>query len=180
MSTITKTWLAFAGIGTGLIHLALVIGAPLPAGIVLALIGAIEFGWGVFTFAGEKVAAPRVVLAGALVPLLLWGLLIATGVIFKNAELAATLGFFPLSIATLFELFVAGVLAVHLRREADAARTPRVAGVGKYLLGVLVGGLAVAALTTPALAATQAGLGAAAHTEETGNPAFQLPEHPGH
>ncbi|MEP6479831.1 MAG: hypothetical protein ABJB03_10600, partial [Rhodoglobus sp.] len=93
MSTITKTWLAFAGIGTGLIHLALVIGAPLPAGIVLALIGAIEFGWGVFTFAREKVAAPRVVLAGALVPLLLWGLLIATGVIFKNAELAATLGF---------------------------------------------------------------------------------------
>ena len=36
MSTITRTWLAFAAIGTGLIHFALVVGSPLPLGIVLA------------------------------------------------------------------------------------------------------------------------------------------------
>ena len=171
MSTITRTWLAFAAVGTGLIHFALVVGSPLPLGIVLGVIGLAEFGWGVMTFARETVPFPRAVLIGALVPLLGWGLLLVTSTVAEDPALAASLPFLPLAVATLFELFIAVVMALHLRRLADASRpAPRVPGVARYLVGLAIGGLVVAGLTTPALAATPAGSVAQPHGEHTGNP----------
>src|ERR1700709_1137615 len=161
MSTITRTWLAFAAIGTGLIHFALVIGSPLPIGIVFAVFGLIEFGWGVFTFARDGPAAPRAVRGGALVPIVAWALLLVAASVSETPGIAASVPLFPLAIATVFELFIAVTVAIHLRRITDApARTP---GVGRYLIGLFAGGLVVAALTTPALAATTAGAYAQPH-----------------
>jgi hypothetical protein len=150
-STVTRTWLAFAAIGTGLIHVALVIGAPLALGIVFAVLGLVEFGWGVLTFAREGVAYPRAVLAGALLPVLGWGLLLAAST--ASGTIAAALPFLPLAVTTLFELFIALTVAVHLRRAPDDA--PRVPSVGRYLGGLAVGLVVVVGLTAPALAATQ-------------------------
>ena len=165
MSTITRTWLAFAAIGTGLIHFALVIGSPLAIGIVFALFGLIEFGWGVFTFARDGFPAPRAVLIGAMVPIVAWALLLVAATASETPTLASSIPLFPLAIATVFELFIAITVAVHLRRVSDApARTP---GVGRYLTGLFIGGLVVAALTTPALAATPAGANAQPHGEHT-------------
>ena len=185
MPTITRTWLAFAAIGVGLIHIALVIGSPLALGIILAVLGLTEFGWGVLTLARETVVLPRVALAVAVAPIVLWGLLLVTSTVAKSPELAASMVLLPLAVATLFELFIAGTLAVHLRRRAAPhGPSPRVPSVARYLLAVLVGGLAVASLTTPALAATAAGLYSAphgvqseTHVEEDEPFVLNLPEH---
>ncbi|MCU1440564.1 MAG: hypothetical protein JWP85_1561 [Rhodoglobus sp.] len=165
MPTITRTWVAFAAIGTGLIHVALVIGSPLPLGIVLAVVGLVEFGWGVLAFARETVAFPRVALVLAIAPVVLWGLLLVSSAISDTPELAGSLGLVPLGIATLFELFIAGVLAVHLRRS-DPEQPPRPPSISRYLVGLVVGGLAVAGFTTPALAATGVGTFAQPHGEQ--------------
>lgn len=158
MPTIVRTWIAFAAIGVGLIHVALVIRAPLGMVIPLAVLGLAEFGWGVLTFARDSVPVPRVALVVAIVPALAWALLLAVASSTENTSLAASLPLLPLAVSTLFELVIAAVIGVNLRR-ADAPAAPP--GVARYLLGLLAGALVVAALTTPALAATQAGLYAA-------------------
>ena len=180
MSTLTRSWLAFAAIGSGLIHLALVVGSPLGLGIVLALLGLVEFGWGVLTFARESVALPRTVLAGALAPVLVWALLLVSATISETPAVAEALPLLPLGIAALFELFIAATIAIHLRRAGKSDAAPTAPGVGRYLLGLALGALVVAALTTPALAATDAGTYAVPHGEHSGNAFDLLPSHSGH
>ena len=175
MSTITRTWVAFAAIGVGLIHLALVIGAPPGLGIVLVVLGLTEFGWGVLTFARDSVPAPRAALVVAIVPVLGWALLLAVATAAQNPAIAEALPLLPLCVATVFELFIAVVLAV-LARRADAQPPPP--GLARYVLGLAAGALVVAALTTPALAATEAGR----LTVPAGDRSdlFNLPNHGGH
>ena len=189
MSTITRTWLAFAALGTGMIHLALVISSPLPIAVVLLILGLIEFGWGVLTFVRERIAHPRWVLLGALLPILLWGLLTAIATALEAPAIASSLGLTALGFATLLELFVAGTLAVQLRRGVDFSAPSRMPSAVRYLSGLLVGGLVVAAMTTPALAATEAGVYAQPHGEHsdsfvprvgTDTSVLNIPEHPGH
>ena len=179
MSTIVRGWLAFAAVGTGIIHLALVIGAPLPLAVVFGLLGFAEFAWGVLAFVREPFA-PRVAIAVAVVPIAAWGVLITMAAGGSVPEVAASLNLLPLAIATLFELFIVAVLGSHVRRTAD--HTPRTPGTAKYLVGICAGALVVAGLTSPALAATEAGLGAPTHggmgTTEVEDP-FDL-EVPGH
>jgi hypothetical protein len=168
VSTITRTWLAFAAIGTGLIHLALVVGSPLPVGIVLAALGILEFGWGVLTFARDLPLAPRAALIVGIAPILAWSLVVVVATLAHNSVLATSLDLFPLAVATIFELFAVAVLSVYLRkRTAKDAPAPRDPSAWRYLLGVLIGGIAVASLTTPALAATEAGLYAQPHGEHS-------------
>jgi len=177
--TITRTWLAFAAIGTGLIHFALVIGSPLALGLVLAALGLVEFGWGVLTFARETLVAPRVALVVALVPVVGWALLLVTSSVSEAPELAASFAFLPLAVASVFELFAVAVLGVHLRRGRDPEAVPVFPSVFRYLLGLAVGAVVVAGLTTPALAATEAGLFSSPHGEtQTDEPyVLNLPEH---
>lgn len=150
MSIITRAWLAFAAIGAGLIHLALSVGMPPAVAIPLTVFGAAEFGWGVIVFARTTVVVPRIALVSALLPIVLWAVLLVT------SSVPAGLGLLPLAIASVFGLFVAVLLARHLRRDADAP-APAPPGIVRYLLGVVAGGLVVAALAAPALAATSVG-----------------------
>jgi hypothetical protein len=176
VSTITRTWLAFAAIGAGLIHLALVISSPVPIAIVLILVGIAEFGWGVLAFARERVAAPRLVLFFALVPLLLWGLTVAASTVFDDPEISSSLGFGALGAATVLELFIAITLAVQLRRGVDFAKVPATPPAGRYLLALVVGGILVGGITTPALAATDAGQ----HAHQHGTDTLVIDPHSGH
>lgn len=160
MPQITRTWLAFAALGAGLIHLALVISSPLPVAIALALLGVSEVGWSVLTFAKDDLVLPEVVRIVAVAPVILWSLLVVASVLFDAPFLASSLTLVPMSIALVFQLFVALVLTLHLRRLADSDATPptpRTPTAGRYLLALTAGGLLVGALTTPALAATEAG-----------------------
>jgi hypothetical protein len=159
MSPITRSWLAFAAIGTGLIHVALVLGSPLPLAIVFAVLGLAEFGWGVLTFARDAPLAPRIALGVAVAPLVGLGLLTAVAVAGGFTIPSGLL--LPLGLATLLELAAAALLGRALRAE----RAPTTPGVGRYLIALFVGALAVGAITTPALAATTAGANAVPHGE---------------
>jgi hypothetical protein len=190
MSTVTRTWLAFAALGTGMIHLALVLGSPLPVGVALALFGVIEVAWSIVTFRRETIAAPRLVLLGALAPLLLWGMLLTAAAALGAPELASSLSLTAMGLAAVLELVAAGILAVQLRRGVDFSAPSRTPKAGVYLTGLVAGGMLVAAITTPALAATEAGLYAQPHGEHSDSfeprvddgddVVFDIPEHAGH
>ncbi|QYH34936.1 hypothetical protein [Salinibacterium sp. M195] len=195
MSAIIRTWIAFAAVGTGLIHVALVIGSPLALGIPLAVLGFVEFGWGILAFTRDQLPFARAAMVVAIAPLVAWGLLITAASLFQAPALGAILDVVPWGIAAIFQLSVAGMLARQSRRLREgkraAASTP---GAGRYLVALMVGALAVSALTTPALAATEAGIYAQPHGEHDGSftpqrdaPAgesddqlFDIPSHEGH
>jgi len=170
VSVITRTWIAFAAIGIGLIHVALVIGSPLALALPLGILGAIEFGWGVYAFTRDDVPTPRVAMVVAITPLVVWGLLVAGASTFEIATLATVLDVVPWGVAAIFQLFVAGTLARHFRRmSADTGTVRPAPSAGRYLTGLMVGALAVSALVTPALAATEAGIYAQPHGEHDGS-----------
>ena len=73
MTPLTRTWLAFAAFGAGLIHLAIAAGSALPLAITLAGLGVAELGWGVAILHLGTVIAPRTVVVISLVPLPKWG-----------------------------------------------------------------------------------------------------------
>ena len=170
MTVIVRAWLSFAAIGAGIIHLALVISSPLAIGIPLALFGIAELTWGVLILVKDRLVSPRLAHAGAVTPLLLWSLLTVTVTLLAAPQVASSLRFVPMGIAAIFELFIAGVLSVILRRQTETETetepsTPaaKPATAVKYLSAVIIAGVLVGALTTPALAATQAGAVAIEH-----------------
>jgi len=170
MTVITRAWLSFAAIGAGIIHLALVISSPLAIGIPLALFGIAELTWGVLILVKDRLVSPRLAHAGAVTPLLLWSLITVTVTLLAAPQVASSLRFVPMGIAAIFELFIAGVLSVILRRQTETETetepsTPaaKPATAVKYLSAVIIAGVLVGALTTPALAATQAGAVAIEH-----------------
>ncbi len=165
MDAVVRAWLGFLALGAGLIHLALVIGSPLPVAVPLLILGVAEFGWGVFAFTAPRIPVPRTARIAALVPILGWVVVILLG-----GGTGLGLRTLPMLVASLFDLAVAiGITAV-LRRPA---REPRPIGAGRYLVSLGIGALVVAALTTPALAATEAGEYAVPHGELPGT-------HPSH
>lgn len=166
MSVITRSWLSFAAIGAGVIHLALVISSPLAIGIPLVLFGLAELAWGVLILVKDRVIVPRVAQAGAVAPLLLWSLLTVTATLLAVPQINSSLRFVPMGIAALFELFIAGVLSINVHRQSVGGSPAPVAPPAsalKYLSAVILAGIIVGGLTTPALAATQAGSVAMEH-----------------
>jgi hypothetical protein len=154
VSQVLRGWLAFAAIGSAVIHLALVISSPLPLGILLLLLGIAEFGWGVLTLSRDRILYPRAARIGAIAPVLLWSLIVVVATMLDAPGVASYFNVVPMFVATIFELFIALTITTVLRREAHPGKA---AGAGRYLLGMFAGALIVAAMTTPALAFTQAG-----------------------
>ena len=186
MSVITRSWLSFSAIGAGVIHLALVISSPLAIGILLVLAGVAELTWGVLILVTDRLLVPRLAQAGAITPLLLWSLLTVTATLLAAPQIASSLRFVPMSIATIFGLFIAGVLSVVLRRQIETRTATKTeteqstpvakpASAVKYLSAVIIAGVLVGALTTPALAATQAGTVAAEHGGTMGGMMMNMP-----
>ena len=190
MSVITRSWLSFSAIGAGVIHLALVISSPLAIGIPLVLLGVAELAWGVLILVKDRLLLPRLAQAGAITPLLLWSLLTVTATLLAAPQFTSSLRFVPMAIATIFELFIAGVLSVVLRRQIESQSATgtgtqiatehsnsvaKPASAVKYLSAVIVAGVLVGALTTPALAATQAGTVASEHGGTMGGMMMNMP-----
>lgn len=154
MSPVRRIWTGCLALGAGLIHLALVTGAPWPLATGAVAVGLVEVLWGVATFARSAPPAPRAMLIAALLPGIAWLALLVTG----DRHLPA----YPLATATALELALAVVLAVRMRRgpRPDAVSDGRPV---RLLLGVAAGAVLLALVTTPALAATDAGSLAPAH-----------------
>ena len=150
LSPITRSWIAFASVGAGLIYLALVISAAPVVGALLAVIGIVGFAWGVLVMFDEQFLAPRIAVVAVLVPIGVW----LAAVLLSSAgagDLAAGFRPLPLAAATALELFVAVALALHLRRGPRAA----VPSTRRYVLWLLAGILVIGAIVAPALAATE-------------------------
>ncbi len=147
MSPITRSWVAFAAVGAGLIHLALVISAPTFVGILFAVVGVAEFGWGVLVVFDGRFLAPRIAVIAVLAPIALWIAALVTALdpgAFRP---------FPLAVATLLELFIAVAIGLSLRRGGSA----KVPSTGRLVIGLVAGALVIGALAAPALGATEAG-----------------------
>ena len=145
VSPLVRGWIAFAAVGAGLIHLALVISAPLFGGILLAIVGIAEFAWGVMVMFDERFLVPRLAVVAVLAPIGLWIAALLLD--------AASFQPFPLAIASVLELFIAIAIAVSLRRSGD----PKPVSTRRYVLGLAAGAVVVGVLTGPALGATEAG-----------------------
>jgi hypothetical protein len=178
MSQVTRMWLAFAAICTGIIHAALAATAPLPLALLLAAFGVAELAWGVLAIVRNRIAAPVAVLTAALAPIAGWGVLVLAAAAGGAAELLEPLPLLPMAVAAAFELFVALVVGRHVRAGARAAiaDSPTPIPAGRFLVALIAGALASAALVTPALAATDAGEGAPEHGH--GVVPAELLEHP--
>lgn len=157
MNAVLRGWLGFFALGAGLVHLALVIGSPLAVGIPLVVIGAAEFAWGVFAFTAPALPLPRLARVAALVPILGWVAVLVLGGIGAIGGLRVL----PMLVASLLDLAIAIGITWILRR--DPATPPVPLRPSRYLLSLGAGALVVAALTTPALAATEAGDAAIPH-----------------
>ena len=120
---------------------------------VLALVGIAEVGWGLTALVIDRVATPRLARGTALAPVAAWALVLVGGA----ATGSLALPFLPLGTATMFDLFIAGGLSVHLRskRREPSRRSGDSASMhGALLLGLVAAGLAISVFVTPALSET--------------------------
>ncbi|TFC35259.1 hypothetical protein E3O55_01805 [Cryobacterium sp. MDB1-18-2] len=216
MTPISRLWLSSAAIGAGTIHLAVGASAPVLLMITLVGLGAAELGWGAVTLVRGRALAPGAALFGALIPVFVWGAVATLGSGLGVPATATGLPLQPMATATLFDLFLAGSLALALRRTRraastgttttervpnsgvqaesganrpeptrirhhvlDSAHTPagETAGGWRFLAALTLAALVVSGLTTPALAATDAGAHAVPHGSH-GLPSAPTPETP--
>jgi hypothetical protein len=160
MTTMIRTWLGFAALGAGLVHLAVAAGAPLVATLLLALIGAFEAAWGVTALAREHVPVPRAALAGAVLAVAGWVVVLFVGAgamshMAGTSGAAVVLPALPMLGAAVLDLACAASLAVLVRRGRPAVvRQP---GVWPYLGGVVAGAAVVGGITSVCLGATPVG-----------------------
>lgn len=158
--SVLRSWLGFLAIGAGLVHVALAVGSPPPVAAVLVLVGVAEFAWGALAIARPTPPVPRVALAAAFVPVIGWTLLLVVAGTDSLGPLTSSTQLLPMLVASLFDLLLAGGLTAMLRRAAPttpATAPAATAHPGRRLVAVIVGALVIAAITAPALAATEAG-----------------------
>ena len=159
MSGVLRNLLGCLALGAGLVHVALVIGSPPPVAAVLLVVGAAEFVWGAFTIARPAPPVPQFARAAAFGPVIGWALLLVIAGADSLGPLTSSTRLLPMLVASLFDLLVAGGLTAMLRRAAAPSRPAAdpVPLTGRRLVAVIVGALLIAAITAPALAATEAG-----------------------
>ncbi len=195
MTAIIRLWLAFAALGAGMIHIAVGASAPFPLALLLVGFGVAELGWGVAVLVRGRLLLMQAVLGAALIPVFIWGATATLGSGLGVAPEATGLPVHPMAVASLFNLVVAGGIALHLRRStaAPARVAVGVTSVGRmqstatgiagptaddtpegarpaadaqgwrFLTALTLGAILFSGLTTPALAATDAGQLAVPH-----------------
>lgn len=167
LASAMQAWPMLAAIGSGLVLTATSAGVIDAAaaeedgaglavvGITLSACGCTALGWAVIALRAGRVPAPRATLASALIVVAASAAVLSTG-------LAAPLGVavLPVLVAVVFAFVVAAGAGVELRRLRRAPLRRR-----SSVVGLIIGAALVAALATPALAATEAGERAVPHGE---------------
>lgn len=152
----TRTVLAVAALGAGLLHAALAPGAPLPLLLGLLGLAAGELTWAVAALAGDRPPLFGLAPVLALVPLGLWATLAVVGATASSGTVLE-LPLAPMGAASLLDLAIAATSAVVLRR----GRPPRASGSSlRFVVVLALSASAVCAVTVPALGATNAGIAA--------------------
>jgi hypothetical protein len=169
---VARCWAGFASLGAGLIHLAVVrehLDHWVVHGVFFALLGTVQLGWGVAALARDRVPVPRLVVAGTLGVVALWALTRTAGLpIGPGAGIPEPVGRADL-LAMLLHAVVIGAVLVAVRMSATQPYlSGRSAPAGRTLGALGAGALLMAAVTTPALAATEAGENAKPHFHHSG------------
>jgi len=165
MQTLTRCWAALAVLGAALVHLAVGAGAPLAPLIVLVTLSLAELAWAVCAFVLDRLPLARWALALLLTPVFGWALLLTVGVV-SHGSLPWLPPALPMAVASLLSLVASAMLAARIRRSGTRTGVPGTNGkAGRFVAGIAAGSFIVAALVTPALAATQAGEHAVPHGE---------------
>ncbi len=160
------SWPMLGSVGAGLVLTALAAGAEIVAGAVLAGCGIAALGWGVFALRAGHPVAPRATIGISVALLVASAALAATGTSFDQGIPALPLLAADLLVAVV-ALGAAGEMRSRRRRRASGRAGDRVPDSlrGVHAIGLIVGATLVAALATPALAATGAGDLAVPHGE---------------
>ena len=167
---VVRVWAAFAGLGAGLVHAATVgprLTESVVAGVILVVLMAAQLGWALLVLSRGAVPLPRLSVAVSLGLVVLWAGTRATGL--------APVGLADVVAAGL-HLSVAWLVMADLRATADDARAgagadavpdgrSAGAGAGRRFALLFAGALLASAVTTPALAASEAGQHAVPHGE---------------
>ncbi len=165
--TLTRSWPALGAVGAALIQLALGAG-PLTAAdagpvlrtaaFLLVAIGGAGMLWGVVSLARGRPVVPRLGMVGSLAGMVGCGWALTTDPA-RVSVLAAAAAWVLLAV-------VGGFCAIQLRADRGSARDAD-AGGRTGVVGILVASAAVAALVSPALAATDIGRLAPDHSEHS-------------
>ena len=155
--TLTRSWPALAAVGSGLLLLALGAGALAPSlggprstaeaviAASLILLGAAALGWAIGTLRCGRPVLPRIGMVAALTSLLVCILALAADP--TRTSVAAV------AAAALLLVIAGSFCALAVGRRGEAWRRDGRTG----MIGMVVGSALVAALVTPALAATEVG-----------------------
>ncbi|MDQ1641104.1 MAG: hypothetical protein QOJ90_455 [Actinomycetota bacterium] len=170
---VARCWAGFASLGAGLVHVAVVrehFSEYWLFGAFFAALAAVQLAWGLAALARPTVPAPRLINGLTVGVILLWLVSRSTGLPlgpdpwtpepFGRADLLCTV----LEVAMVLLVLV----AVRRRSPGTVGRSAEVAGsaaTGSARLVALLGAgaLVVAAVATPAMAATEAGAHAHPH-----------------
>jgi hypothetical protein len=157
-SAVARCWAGFASLGAGLIHLAVVhehLAEWWVFGVFFAVVGALQIGWAMLALARDTVPIPRLVAGATAAILVLWVVSRSTGLpVGPEPWTPEAVGTADVLCGVL-EAAVVVLLVAVLRSGEPAATAQRLTRTQLVLL--TVGALAMAAITTPALAATDAG-----------------------
>jgi len=165
-----RCWAGFASLGAGLVHVAVLrehLDHWLLAGVFFGALAAVQLGWGLAALARDRAPLPRAFIALNLAVVGLWAVTRTTGLPFgPGAGAAEPVGTADGLCMVLQGLIVASLLVAARTAAPDGARTadtgrPR---AGRFLVGLTAGAVVMAALATPAMAATEAGKYARSHS----------------
>lgn len=152
---IAAAWCGLAAFGSGLILCAIAAGTGPLTAAALVVVALVEFAWGAVTLHAGRVRVPRAAMAVSAAVLLM-----TAGMLIGNA-----IGFLP--FLSLFVLhWGAAVSAAFAHRGSRAGGGTTRVRPAVFVIAVTVQAMAVAAITTPALAATEPGEFAVPHGVE--------------
>ncbi|WP_442576784.1 hypothetical protein ACSBPH_06520 [Microbacterium sp. F51-2R] len=165
--TLTRSWPALAAVGAGLLLLALGAGALAPAlggprsaaaaaiAAALMLLGGAALAWAIATLRSGRPVSPRLGISGALLGIL--------GSVIALLSDPARTSIVAIAAAVLLLVIVGSFCASAVGRRSGARQRDGRTG----MIGMIIGSAVVAALVTPALAATEVGRLAPDHSSHS-------------
>jgi hypothetical protein len=159
---VARCWAGFASLGAGLVHLAVVrehLAQWWVFGVFFAGVGAAQIVWALLALAADRAPFPRFVVAGNIALVAVWATTRAIGIPIGPERWAPEPAGRADVLCVVLELATVVALAVAARgvRRPLVTSVGRSRGAGRSVALLFAGALAVSAVTTPALAATEPG-----------------------
>jgi hypothetical protein len=157
---VVRCWAGFASLGAGLVHLAVVhehLAEWWVYGVFFAVVGAAQLAFGLGALGRDRAPLARQVACANLALVALWAVTRTTGLPVGPQRWTPEPVGRPDLLSVALEVATVLALAV-LARAGDRPLSRRPpASASRYVALLFAGALAVSAMTTPALAATEAG-----------------------